>query len=163
MVGAGASRRAARGGLSPSRPCSPAPSGLSCGTLPGRPNSVLRLPHRHLAAEISAANVLGTDLDRSRDLRRARQDARAHLEGAYRTSDGGCDDRGRDARIDGEAPAIAQQHGLVHHDGLAQEDRIVARRQNHPGETRSGNEIAHADENPYIGPLAKLDHDLVGR
>jgi hypothetical protein len=128
-----------------------------------RPNSVLRLPHRHLAAQISAANVLGTDLDRSRDLRRARQDARAHLEGAYRTSDGGCDDRGRDARIDGEAPAIAQQHGLVHHDGLAQEDRIVAQRQNHPGETRSGNEIADPDENPYIGPLAKLDHYLVGR
>ena len=56
-----------------------------------------------------------------------------------------------------------KHHGPVHHDGLAQEDRVVARRQDHPGEPRRDREVTHPDENPHRRPVAILDDDLLRR
>jgi hypothetical protein len=74
-----------------------------------RADDVLGLPHSRLVAEIPAADVLGAYFHRSRDLCSSRQDTRAHFEGRYRTANRGCDYGGRNSRIDGEAPAIAEQ------------------------------------------------------
>src|SRR5262249_85766 len=56
---------------------------------------------------------------------------------------------------------LTKHDRLVHDHGLADEDVLLARRQNDAHETRR-DEIAGPHENPHIGLVAIFDHDLVG-
>ena len=103
VVGAAPSR-AARGGLSPRRPFSPAASGCgACACAAGR-ITVCVSRTLHPGTEVPVADILGADFDRARNSHRARQDARTHLIGAQRLPDRGRHESGWNARIDREPP-----------------------------------------------------------
>src|SRR5262249_21596803 len=127
-------------------------------------NDVLRFTHRYLSALSSPlSKILSAYFHRTRNRRGSRQDARPHLKSAEWPSNGSCDNRRSNPRIDREhGAALAQYDRLVHHRSLADEDVLLARRQNDAHETRC-DEIAGPHENPNIRLVAIFDHDLVRR
>src|SRR5262249_51237146 len=127
-------------------------------------NDVLRFTHRRLSAlSSSLSNILWAYFHRTRNWRGSRQDARPHLKGAEWPSNGCGDNRRSDPRIDREDWATLTNHDrLVHDHGVADEDVLLARRQNDAHETRR-DKIAGSHENPHIRLVAIFDHDLLGR
>src|SRR5262249_31414927 len=87
---------------------------------------------------------------------------RAHLKGAEWSSNGCSDNRRSNPWVDREHGAtLTKHHRLVHHRSLADENVLLARRQNDAHETRR-DKIAGSHENPHIGLVAIFDHDLIG-
>ena len=127
-----------------------------------RPDLVAGFAHNRLGAETTAAEILRTQFDRAWDRRRPRQHPWPHIKCADGTPDVGRDHRRRNPRIDGEVATFAQNHGLVHHDRVAHEGRIVAHRENDRGKSRSSDEVACAREYPHIGLVAIFDDEVVG-
>src|SRR5262249_33322766 len=120
--------------------------------------------HRYLSAlSLPLSKVLAAYYHRTRNRRGSRQDARAHLKGAEWPSNGCSDNRRSNPWVDREHGATLTQYDrLVHDHGLADQDVLLARRQNDAHETRC-DKIAGSHENPHIGLVAIFDHDLVGR
>jgi hypothetical protein len=127
-------------------------------------NDVLRFTHRYLSAlSSSLSKILWTYFHRTRNRRGSRQDARPHLKGAQWPSNRCSDNRRSNPWVDGHRGATLTKHDrLVHHHSLADENVLLARRQNDAHETRC-DEILGPHENPHIGLVAIFDHDLVGR
>jgi hypothetical protein len=127
-------------------------------------NDVLRFTHRYLSAlSSSSSKILRAYFHRTLNVRGSRQDARPHLIGAEWSSNGCCYNRRSNPWIDCDRLATLTKHDrLVHDHGLADEDFLLARRQNDAHETGC-DEIAGPHENPHIGLVAIFDHDLVRR
>jgi hypothetical protein len=138
-----------------------------CKRLRGRdairgPDRRCRLPDRHTGLRSAAApEFIGAKLDSSWDLRRAGQYGGPHFEGPYRTTYGGRNDRGRNARIDRHA-ALANHDRAVDDDGLAENDGLLARRQHDGGDTRRG-EIPSAHEQPDVRLFPVVGNDVIRR
>src|SRR5262249_45494819 len=101
-------------------------------------NDVLRFTHRYLSAlSLPLSKILSAYFHRPRNRRGSRQDARAHLKGAEWPSNGCSDNRRSNPWVDREHGATLTQYDrLVHHRSLADEDVLLARRQNDAHETR---------------------------
>src|SRR5258708_1809974 len=101
-------------------------------------NDVLRFTHRYLSAlSSSLSKILWTYFHRTRNGRGSRQDAWPHLKGAQWSSNRCSDNRRCNPWVDGDRGATLTKHDrLVHHRSLADENVLLARRQNDAHETR---------------------------
>ena len=127
-----------------------------------RPELVARLARRDAnTLRLRGPQFLRSQFHRARNSRRPGQNDRPHVVGLQRPPNLGRDQHRRDTGVNPKV-LLADHHGTIDHDRLADRNLALGQREQHTGDNRC-REIARADEDPQprLLPIF-LDH-FVGR